>query len=161
MSVRDQVQALLQRMWKYNANRIAALDYEMIVLAVPHFPGNAEAISALDLPLVVELLQNFIDNFAMPGKQSKLSIATERADDNGRTCLEFSRALQLIRDSSKEPEIEKIARDILAMPWLQGEKDGDAGDTGLGEGSKIGGDAADQGRQEPVPSGGGVSDGGS
>lgn len=157
MTVRDQVQALLQRMWKYNARRIDALGYEMIVLAVPRHPGNAEAISALDLPLVVELLQNFIDNFSMPGGASKLSIVTARADDNGRTCMEFSRALQMIRDHSTEPEIVEIARGILNMPWL-GAPNGDVGDIGLGEGRKDGGDAADQGRQEPSPGGGCIGD---
>jgi hypothetical protein len=47
-----------------------------------------------------------------------LAIETARADDNGRSCAEFCRALQRIAGSSKEQETREIALTAMRMPWL-------------------------------------------
>lgn len=56
---------LLERAWKYNEGRAAALDYELIIIAVPKFPANIEACSSVELETMVELLQTYIDAVKM------------------------------------------------------------------------------------------------
>lgn len=53
------VREVLERIWKNNSGRIAGLDHQLVVLAVPTYPANIEAVSALDLSDIADLLAIF------------------------------------------------------------------------------------------------------
>ncbi|MCK1718849.1 hypothetical protein [Bradyrhizobium sp. 141] len=50
--------------------------------------------------------------------RDRLAIETARADDNGRSCAEFCRALQRIAQTTSEDQTREIALTALRMPWL-------------------------------------------
>lgn len=60
------VQELLQRIWRYNAVKVGNLDFELLVIAVPRYPANIEAVSSVDRDDIIPLLEAFIASQKQP-----------------------------------------------------------------------------------------------
>jgi hypothetical protein len=58
-SRKERVRARLERMWKFNEGILAGLDHQLIVMAVPTYPANIEAVSAMDMSDIADLLVVF------------------------------------------------------------------------------------------------------
>lgn len=58
-TAKTNVKEMLERIWKSYSGRFDGQGHDLIVLAVPHYPANIEAIASLDLGVVAELLMAF------------------------------------------------------------------------------------------------------
>src|SRR6266404_452749 len=56
----SKITELLERAWTKNAHKVHAEGYDLVILAVPRHPANIEAIAAIELDLVADLLEGFV-----------------------------------------------------------------------------------------------------
>lgn len=88
MSRDAEMRGVLERLWKYNAPRADVLDYELVVLAIPRFPANIEAIAALDMDTLCELMQGYID--ARKAQNEERRNALSSSGSEGREACEVA-----------------------------------------------------------------------
>jgi hypothetical protein len=57
---KDRIREMLERIWANYEPRFDGQDHDLIVLAIPRYPANIEAIAALDLSSIADVLATFI-----------------------------------------------------------------------------------------------------
>ena len=64
LDYQKRVHESLERIWKAYSPRMNTLNYELVVLAIPRFPSNIEAVCrGMDVETLVEVLEAFLVQF--------------------------------------------------------------------------------------------------
>src|SRR5882724_5192055 len=56
----SEITDLIERAWSRNERAADILGYDLVILAVPRHPANIEAVAAIGLDLVADLLEHFV-----------------------------------------------------------------------------------------------------
>lgn len=82
---KDRVRQRLERIWKFNEGILRNLDHELIVLAVPTYPANIEAVSSMDLSDIADVMATFAKKRIADGYEQVEQVQREGADDEAQT----------------------------------------------------------------------------
>lgn len=140
----EQARELLERIWKYNATKMDVLDYELVVMAIPRFPANIEAITSIDKVTIYDLMEAFL-NQAGRKKGTSVQILPENCPRCGFL------GPPSLNSSALLVHLEEATKPVIGY---EGQWHGDAGATGLGEGDRAGGGEPDQAGPDAVPGAG-------